>query len=282
MSDKSYFEKKTYDIDFPVQMFYEHRNRCCLYYDSHWHEEIEFTYVTEGSVIITLDQQEYTLSKGDLLIINSNSLHKAQCITVPYTCKVIAFRTSDMMEKFAIQNVLFNPLIQNDPQIDYYMERIFDECEKQNIAYKDSCKAYITHLLIYLSRNYMAEALTSKENAQRQAQLLRFNKVLLFIDENYSRPITNQELADIMYMSVGHFANLFNKIIGIAPQKYINRMRLDKAKELLLSKKYTTTQVASLVGFQDYNHFGRQFKKHFLCTPQEMLKQNIMSKDVKE
>lgn len=281
MSDKSYFEKKVYDIDFPVQVFYEHRNRCCLYYGSHWHEEIEFTYVTEGSVIITLDQQEYTLSKGDLLIINSNSLHKAQCISVPYTCKVIAFRASDMMEKFAIQNILFNPLIQSDPQIDYYMERIFDECEKQNIAYKDSCKAYITHLLIYLSRNHMAEALTSKENAQRQAQLLRFNKVLLFIDENYSRPITNQELADIMYMSVGHFANLFNKIIGIAPQKYINHMRLDKAKELLLSKKYTTTQVASLVGFQDYNHFGRQFKKYFFCTPQEMLKQNIMSKDEK-
>jgi hypothetical protein len=43
---------------------------------------------------------------------------------------------------------------------------------------------------------------TSKEKEHRQNQLLRFNKVLLFIDENYSRPITNQELADIMYMSV--------------------------------------------------------------------------------
>ena len=221
------------------------------------------------------------MSKGDLLIINGNSLHEAKCISTPYTCKVIAFRTADMMEKFAIQNILFTPLIHQDPQIDYYMERIFDECEEQRIAYKDSCKAYITLLLAYLSRYYMTDALSDTEAIRRKNQLLRFNEVLLFIENNYSYPITNQQLADIMYMSVGHFANLFNKTIGMAPQKYINAMRLDKAKELLLSKKYSVSQVASLVGFQDYNNFGRQFKKHFFCTPQEMLKQNVMSKDIR-
>lgn len=280
MSDKIYYEKKEFDIDFPVQVFYEHRNRPSLYYGSHWHEEIELTYVAEGSAIIRLEQQEYSLSKGDLLIINGNSLHEAKCISTPYTCKVIAFRTADMMEKFAIQNILFTPLIHQDPQIDYYMERIFDECEEQRIAYKDSCKAYITLLLAYLSRYYMTDALSDTEAIRRKNQLLRFNEVLLFIENNYSYPITNQQLADIMYMSVGHFANLFNKTIGMAPQKYINAMRLDKAKELLLSKKYSVSQVASLVGFQDYNNFGRQFKKHFFCTPQEMLKQNVMSKDI--
>lgn len=281
MNDKSYYEKKVYDIDFPVQLFYEHRNECCAYYGAHWHDEIEFNYVTEGSAVITLDQQEYTVSKGSLLIINSNSLHKAQCTSVPYTCKVIAFRASDMMEKFAIENILFHPLICNDPQVDYYMEKIFDECEQQGTAYKDSCKAYITLLLIYLSRTHMSESLSKKDTAQRQHRLLRFNQVLFYIDENYSRPITNKELADIMYMSVGHFSYLFNETIGMAPQKYIAHLRLEKAKELLLSKKYSTTQVASMVGYQDYNHFGRQFKKLFFCTPQEMLKQNVMAKEVK-
>ena len=278
MSDKKYYEKKVYDIDFPVQVFYEHRNKCCLYYGAHWHEEIELTYITEGSVTITLDQKEYHLSKGDLLIINSNSLHKAQCTSVPYTCRVIAFRASDMMEKFPIQNFLFQPLIRNDLQIGQYIEQIFDECQKQDIAYKDGCKAYITLLLTYLSRHYASGTLSDRESLQRQKQLQRFNEVLLFIDENYSQPISNQQLADTMYMSVGHFSNLFTETIGMPPQKYIAHLRLEKAKELLLSKKYSTTQVASMVGYQDYNHFGRQFKRLYFCTPQEMLKQNVMSK----
>mgnify|MGYP002529545555 CR=1 FL=1 len=274
------YEKKTYDIDFPIQLFYEHRNQNALYYGPHWHEEIEFNYVTRGSSVVTLEQQEYTLTEGSLLIINSNTLHSAHCTSVPYTCKVIAFCPENLLERFSIQNFLFHPFIENDPQIDYYMEQIFKECEEQQIAYKANCKSYITQLLVYLCRNYMSDILSDRMSEQRKSRLLRLNPVLLYIDEHFTEPISNRQLADIMYLNEDHFCHLFSQSLGISPQKYIAHLRLDKAQELILAKEHTITEIAQMVGYQDYNHFGRQFRRRFNCTPQEMSKQHVRAKEI--
>lgn len=272
------YEKKTYDIDFPVQLFYEHRTEEGLYFLPHWHEEIEFNYVISGTSVITIEQQEYSLEKGTLAIVNSNTLHSA-CVTyAPYSCKVIAFSPSNLVERFTLQNMLFQPFIKDDPQIDYYMTQIFKECEEQQSAYKDNCKAYITQLLVYLCRNYMSDILSERISAQRITKLTLLNQVLLYIDEHYTEPISNKQLANIMYLSEDYFCHLFRKNVGVAPQIYIKQIRLEKARELILSKEFSITEVARMVGYQDYNHFGRQFRRYFNCTPNEMAKQNVMTK----
>ena len=51
------------------------------------------------------------------------------------------------------------------------------------------------------------------------------------------------------------------------PLKYINQIRLRKAMNLLKTGAHTVTEVADAVGFQDYNHFGRLFRKAFGATP---------------
>lgn len=280
MSEHAFYEKKPYDIDFPVQLFYERRNQTGLYCSAHWHEEIEFTYVLRGSAIVTLEQHEYTLTKGSFLIANSNTLHSAICTSAPYSCKVMAFCPQNLMEKFTIQNLLFHPYIENDPQIDYYMEKIFSECEEQHLAYKDSCKAYITQLLVYLSRNYMADIMSDRISEQRKSRLTRLNQVLLYIDEHYTEEISNKKLANIMYLSEDRFCHLFRQSLGVSPQRYITGIRLQKAQELILTKEHSVTEIARMVGYQDYNHFGRQFRRCFNCTPNEMAKQNVRTKEI--
>lgn len=280
MEKKGIYEKKNYDIDFPIQMFYEQRNQVGLYCGTHWHEDIEFTYILEGTATVTIEQQEYELKKGSLAIANSNTLHSVFCTSVPYSCKVLAFCPQNIMKESAIQNLRFKPFIEEDPQIDYFMEKIFTECEEQQLAFKENCMAYITQFLIYLSRNYKIATLSDKNCAQRKQQLVRLNEVLQYMEEHYTENISNKDLANLMYLSEDRFCHLFKQSIGMSPQRYITDMRLQKAQELIQTKEFSITEVARMVGYQDYNHFGRQFRRVFQCTPKEMARQNVRSKKI--
>lgn len=281
MDTREVYEKKIYSEDMPAQIFCERRNEEGLYFWPHWHEEIEILYVTSGSARITLEQQEYLLVKDSMFIINSNQLHSGYCESTPYACNVLSFKPQNLITEIASQNIIFQPLIVNVPQIGNYIKEIFKECEEQKLAYKDNCKALLTQFLVYLSRNYMSDMLSEKISEKRKRNLARLNQVLSYIDQHSAERISNKKLADMMYLSEDRFGHLFRKNVGISPQLYINEMRLQKAKELIQSTNYTITEISRMVGFQDYNHFGRQFQRRYGCTPSEAKKQGVLIKDPK-
>lgn len=107
MNTREVYEKKIYDEDLPAQLSCEKRTEEGLYFWSHWHEEIEILYVTEGSAKITLEQQEYLLEKGSMIIVNSNELHSGYCVSTPYVCKVLSFKPENLITDVASQNVIF-------------------------------------------------------------------------------------------------------------------------------------------------------------------------------
>lgn len=281
MNTREVYEKKIYDEDLPAQLSCEQRNEEGLYFWPHWHEEIEILYVTEGSARITLEQQEYFLEKGSMIVVNSNELHSGYCESTPYVCKVLSFKPQNLIADVASQNVLFQPLVVKDKQIDAFMESIFKECEERQFAYRDNCKALLTQFLIYLSRTYMSDMLSDKISEKRKRNLARLNQVLCYIDEHSAERISNKELADMMYLSEDRFGHLFRKNVGVPPQQYINEMRLQKAKELIQSTDHTITEISRMVGFQDYNHFGRQFQRFYGCTPREVQKSGVLTKNPK-
>ena len=111
---------------------------------------------------------------------------------------------------------------------------------------------------------------TNSERIRRNRNLERLNTVLVYISEHYSESISNQELADLIHLSEDRFNHVFKESIGISPLNYINEMRLKKAMSLLKKKEFSVTEVALSVGFQDFNHFGRLFRRYYQCTPSEV------------
>lgn len=117
MNTREVYEKKIYNEDSPAQLFVEYRMEEGLYFWPHWHEEIEILYVTEGSAKITLEQQEYLLEKGSMIIINSNELHSGYCVSTPYICKVLSFKPQNLITYVESQNVNFHPPLIKDKTI---------------------------------------------------------------------------------------------------------------------------------------------------------------------
>lgn len=265
------YEKKILsDEEMPIQFNYHRVNEKGAFFYRHWHEHLELHYVTKGEGHFELNQETYHASKGTLIIANSNELHVGYCDKGEFEDRAIIFLIDEISKELGDMNLLFQTVVDQDETVERLFQQIYEEYHEKKLGYKQVCRALVTELLVYLSRNYVAEMLTEKDNIRRNKKLERLNKVIMYIEEHYTEPITTKELADLVYLSEDRFGHLFRENMGVAPIQYINEVRLKKAKHLMKRGEYTITEIAEAVGFRDYNHFGRLFKKRFGFTPREM------------
>jgi AraC-like DNA-binding protein len=245
-------------------------DKSCEVFSGHWHEQLELHYIVQGGGDFRLGQQSIHVSEGDLLISNRNEFHSGYSTQIPYMSNVIIFDMGDLSQELAKKNYVFQSVIRGDGVIHDLIQRIFAEAKCQESGYKQLCKALVTELFVYLCRNYVAEMMPERDSAKRKKDLERLNAVLGYIEANYNQRITLEQLADMVCLSEDRFGHLFREGVGQPPLQYINAMRLRKALNMLKTNQYTVTEVADAVGFRDYNHFGRLFRKQYGCTHNEI------------
>ena len=93
------------------------------------------------------------------------------------------------------------------------------------------------------------------------SRLGRIRPVLRHIDQHLAEPMSLATLAPLVHLSPKYFANLFSEIVGVGPIAYVNRRRVQRAKELLLLTTLPIQQVAAMVGFDNPFYFSRQFRQ---------------------
>lgn len=275
MHDMSLYEKKIInDEEFPVQIFTDHIRKPSFYCPPHWHEHIELHYVMDGQGTFFCNKKPIKLEEGNLLIINSNELHEGMSITKNFQALVMIFEMDSFSREIANCNVIFQSLVEKDEKIKELMECICDEENNKNVGYKLSMKGKIYELITYLLRHYVVESLSDKESSKRNKNLTRLNMVLQYIQDNYTEPIAIQTLAELVHLSEYRFCHLFRESMGLSPLNYINEVRLKRAHHLLEQKELTVSEIALTVGFQDYNNFGRLFRKYYGCAPSAVWKRD--------
>ena len=93
-----------------------------------------------------------------------------------------------------------------------------------------------------------------------------------FIHKHYTEELINmQKLSALCGISYDYFRKLFEKFYGISPIKYVNKLKINRAKELLSSGLYTVNEVAFLSGFSDLSHFSRFFKNNVGISPKKFI-----------
>ena len=95
------------------------------------------------------------------------------------------------------------------------------------------------------------------------------NAALAYLEKNFCRKITLNEVAEHVYVSQWHLSKLINQYIGRSFTELLNAMRIDRAGKLLEDPAYRIADIAELTGFQDVAHFSRVFKKKEGMPPNE-------------
>ena len=111
--------------------------------------------------------------------------------------------------------------------------------------------------------NFIAKVSLGKEKKRK----VRFQRMRDFIHRNFTRKITARDVAKEAGLSVGRALHLFREETGMALTGYINKMKVDYGKYLLLNSDIQLAELADQLGYYDQSHFTKNFKKFEKITP---------------
>ena len=255
----------------------------------HWHYYSEILYINHGSLRISCNGRETTLSKGDLCYFYPMQLHSIlpnpEC-TEKVSHAVIKFNVQTLNIAKAYLQPIYDCFVHRSSEEDSCLivrgkdnlqttvASILAEYENQEPLHMLAVQSSIISLLISIARSTETK---EKQAPKHSRQNPSFHHILEYIDTHSAEPIEVKELAKICNMSYSHFARIFRESYGRSCKEYIQYIRINKAQDLLLHSDFDLDYIAQETGFYDCSHFIRQYKKWCGITPkQERLKSKVL------
>ena len=236
----------------------------------HWHEHLEFVYVTGGRGTFIIDGEHLPVARGDLIVADPNTLHVLLSDAgIDYHCLLVF---PDFFREDGIGAFCFQSYIPADPVIGEIFGALEVAYSERTSASNLMKKSLVYRLASHLSERYSRTDLSPADLKRHTAAFSRIKRVEEFVAQNYQTRISTADLAAMFYLSENHFCRLFKRTVGISPLEYINEYRVGKAELLLLGTGLSVTEIAAAVGFDSANYFSRVFKRMRRMTPAEYRK----------
>ncbi len=251
-------------------------------FEFHNHDEIEINYVASGCCLMEIDDNVVSLKKGDCIIIYSNTPHSFM-VNLDQSCRLMQLEVKIDFPKNHYNNEFIKEL-QNE-KIKY--RKCFD-CEfienyigiiyryKNNDKFKLRQNDLINLQLLALYEELSEKIKIEKEKVENKSD--KFSQIIKFINENYREQINIEDLCVKYDISSRYIRKKFNNEIGMSCSRYINTLRVNKAKDLLYDLNLTITEIASLTGFVNSQYFCRVFKKYTNLSPANYRQLDFTSK----
>ncbi|MBD5148318.1 MAG: AraC family transcriptional regulator, partial [Oscillibacter sp.] len=148
---------------------------------------------------------------------------------------------------------------------------------KEMLYITDHAEASSLHLIGHLCLFLDALVRSSATQAPRHGPQLRdfyIQEAVTFMEQNYQRNLTVEEIANVCRLNRSYFSKLFKDSMGCSPQEFLIRLRLSKAAELMRITNSPIGGIAMRCGYPDQLHFSRAFKKRYGMSPREWRNHN--------
>ncbi|MFA5554203.1 MAG: helix-turn-helix domain-containing protein [Phycisphaerae bacterium] len=124
---------------------------------------------------------------------------------------------------------------------------------------------------VSVALNEFIELVYSSQDSRKVTQI---QPAINYIDANYDKPITLNEIAKVCHLSVSRLAHVFKEQMGITIVDYITSVRIERAKQLLLATEQNCTEICFQVGYNNQSYFTRTFKDLVGMTPRQFRARN--------
>ena len=255
---------------------------------AHWHNEIEIEVFTKGNSVTTIDNTEVIANEKDILIIPSQSIHSGYSESSSITVHTIVFHAEVLCPLNRDNNIqkYFDPFINRTADIPYVI-RTTDKgyenlyfCLKEIVQLakeKPACHEllilnHLTAFFIHLYTNGYVSIKPNNETADKN--YLAVKNSIAYIEENYSKPLTVDNLASQAGFSKSRFMTIFKEYTNTTCKKFINTYRLESSLKLLRDTDNTVLNIAIASGYNNISLYNREFKKAYGVTPLEYRKNN--------
>jgi len=241
---------------------------------------LEFYIESDG--IMVIDGTKYCIKKGDIVFRKPGQYVQG---IMPYSCYFIiidllgnsekdcnAYNLTDMQ---SFQSLYANEVLDSIPPV--FTPRLPD---KYNGLFKNIYEEFLNknevsdliHKSLILQILYNMYQDIKELTIPLSPYYTKVKRVTNYINKSYNKKIVLNDLAEIAGCSPNYFHKMFKNTIGMTPNEYIVKIRLDTAREKIINTELNICEISLQCGFENFSYFSAVFKRNTGITPKEFRK----------
>ena len=242
----------------------------------HGHEDLEIGMVMDGSVMLLLENEQHTLSKGDIYLINRYQIHSfVSCSQSPL---ILAFQINSQLYGNISRKLTFLRFdnVIKDNNLHRKISAVMTQCAGLYFNNDDfcgvECTSLVLHMLALLLGGHPYVIVDEREHKTDLINTQRINRITDYVAAHFNEKITLEDIAALEGITTYHASHFIKKTFGISFQEYLNTVRFEHAAQLLLQTDLNLLDICLESGFSSSRYLNKMTEKHFGCSAREFRK----------
>lgn len=217
----------------------------------------DFTFMLEGSMTYCADGVQYIMKKGDAIFLKPGTLRSRAAGEEPV--RYVSFNFYAMPDaKLSFSSFLPGCITPN-------IRKLVELYPPSHLSPFYHSREKCTNMLNFILFELMdAEAMRSGNE--------HISYILHYIEEHITEKLTLKDISREVNLSREYLSSLFKRETGKTLTAYIHERKLRLAKEWIIREELSLTDIAALLGYENYNYFSRLFKRYMETTPMQLRK----------
>lgn len=239
------------------------------------------SFLVEGQKEVHFSNKSISINTNQSLLIASGNFLMTEHIGNTYFRCVLFFFSQKNIEEFLVKyphavserklntNLGVEPCfrLEKDEFIRHFISSLEDVCRLQNSISQKILRLKFEEIMLYLAHKYKDEFVTYLKSLLVDERKLSFKTI---IDKNVYTNLNLEEIAFLCNMSLSTFKRQFVQIYQVSPGKWFQRMRLNKAREILNGNKVKPSEIYMDFGYDSLSNFSSAFKNEFGYSPKQV------------
>lgn len=243
----------------------------------HWHDDLEFIYVIEGSVGYYINDEKISIHANEGLFVNSRQRHLIESTDEDSVLYCLIFHPVILCSSEYIAHSYVMPIIENKelPYVLLKAEVPWQQNILQSIAdmqpYAERDNAHIQLIkLVYEIWDELYQNLISGRPDKNMVNknLVSVKNMVSYIHRNYTNKIKLEDICKAGNVGKTKCNQLFATYYNLTPIEYLRNYRIDKGAKMLEITDMSITEIAYEIGFADGSYFTKVFRQQIGCSPQ--------------
>ena len=246
--------------------------------ESKIHQDYDIWMITSGRVEIQTCDLLFSASAGDIVFfypdcLYTASTHASGCSFIYIHFDFFIGNQGRMLDGMNLCGITGSQHIQEEAR--FLFDAFSAHKSKQDLSamYFKGCFMMLIAKLIMLNNNDLKGSRFPVGQSQRDAarKLTALEPVFLHINKHLTRALSMQELAACANLSEKYFITYFRTLLGITPGQFVNRLRMNRAREYIYEKTHSVKEISALLGYADLYTFSKAFKRFFNVSPSQFI-----------
>lgn len=237
-------------------------------FPNHFHDFYVIGFIEGGKRHLWCKGREYQLQSGDLILFNPRDNHYC----APVDGEPLDYRAVNISQEIMLDAV--REITGKDSALRF----------TQNVVYQSEAAAFVGDVydailsdaprlqkeeaFFYLLEQILQEYSGPIEAPRNSAPDDQIKKLCAYMEQHFAENITLEDMLSMTSFGKSYLLRVFTKQVGVPPYRYLQTIRIDKAKKLL-EQGIEPIEVAAMAGFSHQSHFTNFFKSFIGLTPKQ-------------